>query len=1250
LILLFLLLGIFCTSCALKISKPSNFPTNNLVEEALKFYHQGKLAEATQKLETATQIIPKDPPTWSAAILYSLLGLLQEKSGHSTQASVTFNKVQNLLGELKGTSLESDVQAKKLMYFGRQLKGQDQIYLLQKLALLARTSQGKAGEAFFMILISEIHISLNNFQEAYTQATEALNLSKEAGDLNLEMLAILNVSGSLVALGKAQEAVNILQIALGKVNDSPKLKANILAQLGLAHGALGFENLTTKEFQEAVNLAISVGDTELVARFHWKYGIAYLFLNKPNETIRQLTEAIKIFKQLKDKLTVASLEGGVAQSYFRTGAFEDANQHASWAAELFRELGNPIEEAKNLRTAGQSLAELNKVDDALKALGKAIDIFVEEKDSNESRKTYWWTIAFLKRLGRLEDVRRSLLTALDANAKIFADKGAEAEIRFELGQVYSELGLFSEALKQLDKVLGLYKEVSNTTGQIHTLLVMAYIYSNLKDYENWIATVGLAEGLGSNLNSPNIQLLILDMSAHLYMELGNPVEALQRSLEALQISKLISKPIESGQLVLIGHLYYGMGEYAKALDCFERGFKLAKEISDPTCMLQHLLGMAHAFFIREQYEDALRPSREALEIARKSKSKSGEESALALLSLVLTEEKNYEAALQAAKERLELAQISKSSKLIRGAYGDLGYVYLGMGDYAEAVEAYKKAIVQVELLRGEIEYDVHKTGFLAKELFFGVSPYDGIVEAFYNLYFTNAQNRMQFGEEALLFAEKSKARVWMEQLISKRAKLIFGDIPLELLKELDLLNKQALNAEYEYERTSTGYRIPDEEIEKKAGAREIASEKLRSFLEKLQNEYPRFGLLWPGLSADRLSKLAIRDGETLIVYKVGWFRVYAWVIQKTGDRNEIQRFIRLPIKAGEIEKIVMKLLLPFKKLKYEDFDTKTSAELFDKILKPVLDGISVFKHLTIIPDGVLNVVPFELLVTDIGYENNPKKTYFLADKFLLSYYPSAAMLNFNRRLIAQTLPPQGSLFAVGDPICGPEDNRLDQSQISFLLESAKKYESEFTLRGSRFRKGVEDKGYTFDRLRHSGLEVQKIRDIFGNSPGDKEVLVGFDASEGYIKSRDLTKYRYLHFALHGILAFDVPYLMEPALVLAIDPDGKEDGFLTLTEINELKLNADLVTLSACKTGLGQRVAGEGVIGLSRAFINAGARAVLVSLWEVADDSTALFMEEFYRLISLGEEKVGALAEAKQRLRQMGYKNPYFWAPFILIGD
>jgi CHAT domain-containing protein/tetratricopeptide (TPR) repeat protein len=1219
------------------------------MQEALRFYQQGRLPEASQKLEIVARIIPEDPPTWSAVILYSMLAFLQEKSDDTTKARITYKVVENLLGRVKGTSPESEVLATRLLKYGRQLKGQDRLQLLERFLPLASKTQGKAGAALAAYMIADVYVSLLRWNDAYEKAKEAIKLSRESGQLNLEVQSLLALSISCIFLNQVKEAESLLEEILPRIQGDSILKANVLAQFGLVHSALGREERSVNALKEADNLIDSLGIADLVARHHLKSAFAYGLLRKTEMAIKEMKVALGIFEKLNDQYSVAMTEGTVAQFYLGMGAFEEANIHASRAAEIYVRLGNRVEQARNMRIAGQSLAELNKVDEALKVLEKAMDMFVEEKDLNETGVTYWWTIGFLKKLGRLDDVRHSLLIALDANARIFSDKKVEVQIRSELATVCKELGLLSESLKEYEKLLGLYSELFETKGEILTLLNMANVYANLKDYENWVTALTIAERRELNLGDPKIRLAILENSARFFKEFGNMVDALETYQEGLRISQLVDKPTACFWLGAVGHFYLEIGEYTKALDCFERGFNLAKEIGDSISMRHHLHGMGFAFFKRQEYDDALRVSREALKIARTLKSKPGEESTLALVSLALMGKRDYEAALRVEKERLELAQISESPELSKRVYGILGYIYLQMGRYAEAVEAYKKAIEQTEFLRGKVEYDIHKTGFLAKELLLGISPYDGIVEALYNLYFTNTPNKMQLAEEALFFAEKSKARVGIEQLIRARADLIFGGIPLEILKELDNLSKQAQSADRDYERVSTGYRVQDEEIEKKARALEIAQEKYWSFVEKLRKEYPRFGLFWSGFVIP-FGELSIMDGETIIVYKVDPYWVYAWVIKKVRNKNEILKFIRIPANTVEIEKIVTKLLLPFKKVKFEEFDINASSELFNKILKPVLDGVSVSKRLIIVPDGLLNYIPFELLVTETRCGNDFKKSCFLGDQFILSYYPSVNILNFNRRVIPQTLPARGSILAVGDPIYGSDDERIAQSRLSLLSESDRRQVSEIPTRGGRIRKEAQVRGYTFERLKHSGVEVLKVNEAFGNTQGSRDVLIGFDASESRVKSKDLRQFQYLHFAVHGILAYDVPYLKEPALVLAVDPDGKEDGFLTLSEIYGLKLSADLVTLSACETGLGLSFVGEGVIGLSRAFMNAGARAILVSLWKVSDESTALLMEEFYRFLAQGINKVEALKKAKGYLRKQGYENPYFWAPFILIGD
>ncbi|MBM4272823.1 MAG: CHAT domain-containing protein [Deltaproteobacteria bacterium] len=130
----------------------------------------------------------------------------------------------------------------------------------------------------------------------------------------------------------------------------------------------------------------------------------------------------------------------------------------------------------------------------------------------------------------------------------------------------------------------------------------------------------------------------------------------------------------------------------------------------------------------------------------------------------------------------------------------------------------------------------------------------------------------------------------------------------------------------------------------------------------------------------------------------------------------------------------------------------------------------------------------------------------------------------------------------------------------------------------------------------------------------------------------------------------MPYIKQPALVLNLVGDESRDGFLTASEIFGMNLNASVVGLSACKTGLGVQTAGEGVVGLSRAFMYAGTDSVLVSLWSVADESTYKLMVKFFEGIKAGRDKITALKEAKEYLRANGYENPFFWAPFILIGE
>ena len=153
-----------------------------------------------------------------------------------------------------------------------------------------------------------------------------------------------------------------------------------------------------------------------------------------------------------------------------------------------------------------------------------------------------------------------------------------------------------------------------------------------------------------------------------------------------------------------------------------------------------------------------------------------------------------------------------------------------------------------------------------------------------------------------------------------------------------------------------------------------------------------------------------------------------------------------------------------------------------------------------------------------------------------------------------------------------------------------------------------------------------------------------------MRAADLSRYRYLTFATHGILDRTVPYIKEPALVLTQvgNPEGY-DGFLTMSEVMGLKLDAEVVALTACETGVGKNVSGEGVMGMGRAFQYAGAQNVLVSLWSVAETSATQLTSAFFKHLKEGNDPKEAIRLARNEIRRQGYEHPFYWASFILFG-
>ena len=299
--------------------------------------------------------------------------------------------------------------------------------------------------------------------------------------------------------------------------------------------------------------------------------------------------------------------------------------------------------------------------------------------------------------------------------------------------------------------------------------------------------------------------------------------------------------------------------------------------------------------------------------------------------------------------------------------------------------------------------------------------------------------------------------------------------------------------------------------------------------------------------------------------------------------------------------------------------------LYSALVVPVPE-IQKKARLVIVPDGNLHVLPFDCLRDPQGH--------YLGDRHIITYTPSATVL-FLLRTTAPERQSTLAMLAVGSPGSGSAG------------ESAAPMRGLHNLENSVSRGLFDLSGANMKHLPWVADEVRSVADIGG--PGSV-VMLGEGVTEASFKAQPLERFRTLHLALHGVA--DTKFPDRSALVLGKDPKAGEDGLLQTREISTLRLNAELVTLSACDTGVGRLQGQEGMANLVRAFLFAGSRSVVAALWDVDDTFTASLMKRFYANLAIGEDVGRALQRARRDVRERfgSAAVPYYWAPFTLVGE
>lgn len=772
------------------------------------------------------------------------------------------------------------------------------------------------------------------------------------------------------------------------------------------------------------------------------------------------------------------------------------------------------------------------------------------------------------------------------------DRAADAESLYRESMSSFETGRHRAATMKLFEAVGLWQQSRRNDRAIEALLRMGESH---REAERWQYALQCYKRL---LKLPSLptqaRSTTLNSIATLYLRLHQFRLAGDYFRQSLNASS-DQKDAASRSIALAGLAAVSAedGKKQQAQDYLSQARKLAEQSGSRQAKAEALLFIGQIWREQGQSAEARQAFEDALSFYRQSNSDQQKQALLLCLLSDLHLASDPAKAAERAIETLNLNRTVKAGGLQWRAYLALARAQRAMGEKKKALRSYWLSLGQTEKARYDLSTDAFKIGFFEERQTVYRELSDMLIEE------GNT-------EEAFNVVERARSRSTLDLLAQKRAGKESSSTPEqnqsleETAKKVSLLNTQLRSAQLDPAQRA---QLEDELKEAQRQLEEIR-------LEVEMNRLQRFTR-----PADlKHTQETLRAGEMLIEFFLGEDCSHVWLVSKDQSVS-----VALPPRKKIEEAIRRYTLLLAKRPNSFQLERelatqkKMASELFDMLLGKFADKLSSARRLIIAPDGLLYYLPFETLV--VG-------TRYLVEQYDIAYTPSASVLAaLGKSKPDSPTDDQMELIAFGDPDFGTAA-RADALSDSWV-------------------------GYRLDQLPGTKGEVVSISDLF---PSDRRrVYLGRAATEDALKRESLIQCRRLHFATHGLI--DERFPSRSGILLTLDQDPAEDGFLDVEEIAGLEMQCELVVLSACQTGRGRLTGGEGLVGLARAFLYAGARSVVVSLWSVSDISAANFMRRFYRHLAAKETPVASLRQTK--LEMIGSdkpeRHPFYWSPFLIVG-
>lgn len=879
-----------------------------------------------------------------------------------------------------------------------------------------------------------------------------------------------------------------------------------------------------------------------------------------------------------------------------TGAYGRALDHYQQALAIDRELGDRENIAADLRKIGKVYYSWGKYPEALAHHRQALAIDRELGNDQGLSDD-------LNEIGVVHHAQAQYDSAIGHYRQVLEigrRMGAEELVAVclnNIGMVYNDWGRYDQAVSHFQQALELNHRMGNEDNMAVALNNIGLVHDARGRYDRALAFYEQALAIDRRLEKTADMAVRLNNIGRVYDAWGKHDRAVEYYRQALEIDRSLGKEaLIPTYLSNIGRVYRASGRHELAVEHYRQALEIDRRLGQDGNIGKDLVNIGSVYFDAGAYDRAI----EYFESARQADLRLGRESNVAQdlghIGRVYLAWGRFDQARSQFLRSLAIQQRLGEDPAAASTLGDLGRTAYARGKYAEAGKHFERSIELIEKIRLTASGDVRRD-YLATQL----AAYQWL-----------ALTGHSAGKpaEALRAVEQSRSKYLVEQLGER---LGGGSTAFRGIKQwqrtLGSGTAVICYSGIELDR-------PLAVVMTSSGIRSVLLDKAAA-----------------DSAIDRSCGAAIRNAlDTLEA-------VTEQAAAKAGDGVDLSGHAR---ERENFERVVnfYRYLLTRPRLKgrnLENFQIASRA-LYDFLLAPLEKDLAGRDDLIILPDGILGFVPFETML-------RPDSRY-LAQEYSIRYAQSLTVADIigTRRYDANREP----LIAFGGAVYQAASYPGEMAAAD--AEYRRLQADEQTNRGPS-----EERSSGWRNLPGTKVEVMMIKDIMDQAV----VFTGADVEESRIKqlSADggLRDYKVVHFATHGLVDLARPELSAVVLSQFDQPHAGEDGYLRVPEVAGLELRADLVNLSACETGLGKIYGGEGVVGLTQAFLLAGANGLSVSLWQVSDQSTMRFMVGVYRLVKeQGLPYHRAIAEVKRRfisgaIAGENWHNPYFWAPFVYYG-